>query len=114
MIDQYELQGKYDIALGVCTDSYLLFDRRRKGPSATPILVDIYSLPPEIRNAAALRVESLEQWIFYVCLLEPNVTAVALTSVSGSSVMHHERKPVFIDDLGSAKPPPKCRRLWPS
>ncbi|KAJ7697710.1 hypothetical protein B0H17DRAFT_928131, partial [Mycena rosella] len=30
--------GKYNIALGVCTDSYLIFERWRKGPSATPIL----------------------------------------------------------------------------
>ncbi|KAF7378176.1 hypothetical protein MSAN_00242100 [Mycena sanguinolenta] len=42
--------GEFDIALGFCTDSYLLFERRRKGPSATPILVDLYSLPPEIRT----------------------------------------------------------------
>ncbi|KAJ7266112.1 hypothetical protein C8J57DRAFT_1469942 [Mycena rebaudengoi] len=28
--------GKNDIALGFCSDSYLLFERRRKGPSATP------------------------------------------------------------------------------
>ncbi|KAF7358774.1 hypothetical protein MSAN_01216400 [Mycena sanguinolenta] len=42
--------GEFDIALGFCTDSYLLFERRWKGPSATPILVDLYSLPPEIRT----------------------------------------------------------------
>ncbi|KAF7334036.1 hypothetical protein MVEN_02309100 [Mycena venus] len=55
MVDGKELShryfsGKYDIALGICTDSYLLFDRRRKGPSATPILADVYSFPPEIRT----------------------------------------------------------------
>ncbi|KAJ6545534.1 hypothetical protein B0H19DRAFT_1266953 [Mycena capillaripes] len=32
--------SKYDIALSICTDSYLLFERRRKGPSATPILAE--------------------------------------------------------------------------
>lgn len=42
--------GEFDIALGFATHSYLLFDRRRKGPSATPILIDLYSLPPEIRT----------------------------------------------------------------
>ncbi|KAJ7733130.1 hypothetical protein B0H16DRAFT_1732424 [Mycena metata] len=40
----------YDIALGFCTDSYLLFDRRRKGPSATPILAEVYSVPPKTRT----------------------------------------------------------------
>jgi hypothetical protein len=42
--------GEYDIALGFCADSYLLLDRCRKGPSATPILSKLYSLSPEIRT----------------------------------------------------------------
>jgi hypothetical protein len=42
--------GKYDIALGVCMDSYLLFDRRRKGPSATPILLQNYNIWPAVRT----------------------------------------------------------------
>jgi Transposase family tnp2 len=42
--------GKRDIALAISVDGYLLFKRQRKGPSATPILVQIYNLPPEIRT----------------------------------------------------------------
>lgn len=42
--------GKYDVALGVCLDGYLLFKRNRSGPSATPILLQNYSFPPEIRT----------------------------------------------------------------
>ena len=39
-----------DIALGLCTDSYLLFRRRRKGPSGTPLLLQNYNLPPKVRT----------------------------------------------------------------
>lgn len=39
-----------DIAVGVCTDGFLLFNRNRRGPSATPILVKNYNLPPTIRT----------------------------------------------------------------
>ncbi|KAJ7247743.1 hypothetical protein C8J57DRAFT_1240684 [Mycena rebaudengoi] len=42
--------GKYDIALGICIDSYLLFQGRRKGPSATPILIKNYNIRPDIRT----------------------------------------------------------------
>lgn len=42
--------GPHDIALSLCTDGYLLFRRRRKGPSATPILIQNYNLPPQIRT----------------------------------------------------------------
>jgi hypothetical protein len=42
--------GKHDIAFSTCLDSYLLFKRRRGGPSACPILIQIYNLPPEIRT----------------------------------------------------------------
>jgi len=31
--------GKYDIAFSVCLDGYLLYKRRRGGPSATPIMI---------------------------------------------------------------------------
>jgi hypothetical protein len=41
--------GKRDIALSLCTDGFLLFKRRRKGPSATPILLQNYNLPPRMR-----------------------------------------------------------------
>ena len=43
-------EGKHDIAFSTCLDSYLLYKRRRGGPSACPILVQIYNLPPEIRT----------------------------------------------------------------
>jgi len=42
--------GKYDIAFSVCLDSYLLYKRRRGGPSATPIVLQIYNWPPQIRT----------------------------------------------------------------
>ena len=42
--------GEHDIALSFCLDGYLLYKRRRGGPSATPLLVQIYNLPPEIRT----------------------------------------------------------------
>lgn len=42
--------GPHDIALSLCTDSFLLFRRRRKGPSATPILIQNYNLCPQIRT----------------------------------------------------------------
>lgn len=42
--------GKYDVALGVCLDSYLLFKRNRGGPSATPILLRNYNIHPAIQT----------------------------------------------------------------
>jgi len=36
--------------LGLCTDSYLLFRQRCKGPSGTPILLQNYNLPPNIQT----------------------------------------------------------------
>jgi len=42
--------GQNDIAFSLATDGYLLFGRNRKGPSATPILIQIYNLPPTIRT----------------------------------------------------------------
>jgi len=41
---------KRDIAFSVCMDSYLLYKRRRGGPSATPILIQLYNLPPDVRT----------------------------------------------------------------
>lgn len=41
-----------DIALGICQDGFLIFQRNRKGPSATPILIQNYNLPPTIRTHA--------------------------------------------------------------
>ncbi|KAJ7166233.1 hypothetical protein C8R46DRAFT_1219984 [Mycena filopes] len=42
--------GKYDLCFGLCTDSYLLFKRRRGGPSATPFLVQNYCIHPATRT----------------------------------------------------------------
>lgn len=55
VVDGVKLNHRYfsdphDIALSLCTDSYLLFKRRRKGPSATPILLQNYNLPPQIHT----------------------------------------------------------------
>jgi hypothetical protein len=54
-IDEIELrhryfEGKNDIALGLAVDGYLLFKRRRGGPTATPILIQNYNLPPHFRT----------------------------------------------------------------
>ena len=37
-----------DIAFSVCLDGCLLYKQRCGGPSATPIMIQIYNLPPEI------------------------------------------------------------------
>lgn len=40
----------HDIALALSLDGYLLFGRRRGGPSAMPILLQNYNLPPDVRT----------------------------------------------------------------
>ncbi|KAH7911338.1 Transposase family tnp2-domain-containing protein, partial [Hygrophoropsis aurantiaca] len=55
VVDDEKLSHRYfsdkrDIALSLCTDSYLLYKRRRGGPSATPLLLQNYNLPPQIRT----------------------------------------------------------------
>jgi len=42
--------GKHDIAFSMCLDLYLLYKQRRGGPSACPILLQIYNLPPKVRT----------------------------------------------------------------
>lgn len=42
--------GKHDIAFSLSVDGFLLFNRRRSGPSATPILLMNLNLPPSIRT----------------------------------------------------------------
>jgi hypothetical protein len=42
--------GAHDIALALCTDGHLIFRHRRSGPAATPILIQVYNLPPQIRT----------------------------------------------------------------
>lgn len=42
--------GKHDIAFAICLDGYLLYKRNRGGPSATPILLQIYNFRPEVRT----------------------------------------------------------------
>ena len=54
VVDGEKLNHQYfsdshDIALSLCTDSYLLYRRRRKGPCATPIVLQNYNLPPSSR-----------------------------------------------------------------
>jgi len=49
-LPHHYFEGKHDITFSTCLDSYLLYKRRRGGPSACPILVQIYNLPPEIRT----------------------------------------------------------------
>ena len=55
VVDGVKLNHKYfadprDIAFALCTDAYLLYKRHRRGPSATPILLQNYNLPPTIRT----------------------------------------------------------------
>ena len=55
MVDREKLPHRYfsdswDIALGLCTNSYLLFRQWCKGPSGTPILLQNYNLPLNIRT----------------------------------------------------------------
>ena len=42
--------GKYDISISICLDAFLLFQQKQGGPSATPILLQNYNLPPEIHT----------------------------------------------------------------
>lgn len=44
---------KHDIAFSICLDSYLLYQRRRGGPCATPIVLQNYNLKLEIRTRLA-------------------------------------------------------------
>ena len=39
-----------DIAFGLSVDGYLLYKRRRGGPSATPVILQNYNLPPQVRT----------------------------------------------------------------
>lgn len=50
--DHRYFEDPHDVAFSVCTDGFLLFQRRRSGPSATPILIQNYNLPPAIRTHA--------------------------------------------------------------
>jgi len=45
--------GKHDIAFSTCLDSYLLYKRRRSGPSALPIVLQIYNFPSDVRTHLA-------------------------------------------------------------
>lgn len=48
--DYCYFNGPFDIAFSFCCDGYLLYKRRRNGPSATPLVVQIYNLPPTSRT----------------------------------------------------------------
>ncbi|KAJ2913165.1 hypothetical protein MD484_g7253, partial [Candolleomyces efflorescens] len=53
IVDRHKQGHKFfsddrDIALGICQDGFLIFQRNRKGPSATPILIQNYNLPPTV------------------------------------------------------------------
>lgn len=51
--DYCYFNSQFDIAFSFCADGYLLFKRRRKGPTATPLMIQIYNLPPTIRTHIA-------------------------------------------------------------
>ena len=42
--------SKHDIAFSLALDGYLLYKRRRGGPSAMPLIVQIFNLPPSFRT----------------------------------------------------------------
>ncbi|KAJ4473974.1 hypothetical protein C8J55DRAFT_375496, partial [Lentinula edodes] len=42
--------GEHDIAFSFYSDSYQVFRRKRRGPSATPLLLKNLNLPPELRT----------------------------------------------------------------
>ncbi|KAJ7202160.1 hypothetical protein GGX14DRAFT_544608 [Mycena pura] len=48
--DYTYFSGEFDIALGFATDGFLIFEHRKKGPSATPIILQNYNIPPEERT----------------------------------------------------------------
>lgn len=48
--DYHYFNNPDDIAFSFCADGYLLFKQRRSGPSATPLIIQIYNLPPTIRT----------------------------------------------------------------
>lgn len=50
--DHKYFEGPHDVAFSVVTDSFLIYNRRRGGPSCTPILVLNHNLPPTIRTHA--------------------------------------------------------------
>lgn len=49
-LDHKYFSGKCNIAFTICLDVYLLYKHRWGGPSVTPILVQLYNLPPDIRT----------------------------------------------------------------
>nr|GAT46962.1 predicted protein [Mycena chlorophos] len=103
MVDGAELDHCYfsepeDIAVAVCTDSCLLFNRKRDGPSATPILLVNYNIPPEQRvhldNLMCLGImpnNPVDQRS-YMCLLDDEFAELA----RGATVFHAEHGPDFV------------------
>ncbi len=49
-LNHHHFSDPRDIALALCTDAFLLFQRHRSGPSATPLLLLNYNLPPQVRT----------------------------------------------------------------
>ncbi len=49
-LDHRYFSDKRDIAFTTCLDSYLLYKRKRGGPAATPIMIQLYNLPPVENN----------------------------------------------------------------
>jgi len=47
-LNHYYFSDPRDIAFYICLDSYLLYKWNRSGPSAMPIVLQLYSLPPQI------------------------------------------------------------------
>ncbi|CAA7266357.1 unnamed protein product [Cyclocybe aegerita] len=48
-LDHKYFSDKNDIAFAVSLDSYLLYKRNRGGPSATPLIIQLYNLLPHLR-----------------------------------------------------------------
>jgi hypothetical protein len=45
-LDHKYFSGKHDITFSLALDGYLLYKQRRGGPSAMPIIAQIFNLPP--------------------------------------------------------------------
>lgn len=48
--DYHYFNSPWDIAFSFCADGYLLFKRQRGGPSATPLILQLYNLSPTTRT----------------------------------------------------------------
>ncbi|KAF9063147.1 hypothetical protein BDP27DRAFT_1427198 [Rhodocollybia butyracea] len=82
---------KHDVALSVFVDMYTVFRRKRRGPSATPLLVKNLNLPPQLRvlSENGMRDLSLEKSPYYYPLRQPrqNKDGIQLFNLDGQPLV---------------------------